>query len=303
MRMRKAGARHIFGMTFLFVAGLSQGLAADGVNSESGKDVRNDQLIDFNRCVDIPKALGKKIKRGKILLFGEMHGTWEIPASLADAICAAKRKNIPLQVGFEYDQSSSDALNDFVNSEGSEDDRGELFQKVEWNASFQDGTYSVAMFELLDVLRGWNNGENRISVFGFDNDENTTRAREAKMANRVESAADQEGVVLVLTGNYHSRTRSSGESDSAMRMGQILRSSGLDVVSIEMHTQGGTVWICRGPEPDDCGVARGTVPSAWEKDFKAMPDSHHHDFRWTLGPATAAPPAVEAFNGTTVAVP
>lgn len=298
--MRCAGDRPAFRVVAFLCAWIALGLSSYGIAEDPEKSSATGEM-DFSRCLALPEALDEKVETGNILLFGEVHGTWEFPAALADVVCAAKDKGIAVRVGLEYGHPTSDALDRYVNSQGGQGDRGELIESVGWNARFQDGTYSVAMFELLEAIRKWNREGNDIGVFAFDNDADSTYSRERKMAEVVAEAADQGGVVLVLTGNYHSRSRAAGDPhdagrDGEKRMGQFLRAADRDVVSVEMTWQGGTVWVCRGPKPDDCGVAGSEVPVERKSEMKAMPLSYHHDYQWALGTVTAARPAVEVFG-------
>jgi hypothetical protein len=41
-------------------------------------------------------GLSALLKRGKVLLLGELHGTQEVPAFMADVVCTAAKKRLPI---------------------------------------------------------------------------------------------------------------------------------------------------------------------------------------------------------------
>ena len=44
-------------------------------------------------------GLSALLKRGNILLFGELHGTQQAPDFIADVVCRAAKKRIPITLG------------------------------------------------------------------------------------------------------------------------------------------------------------------------------------------------------------
>ncbi len=185
---------------------------------------------------------------GKVILLGELHGTREAPYYTGLLACLALRKDMPVTVGLELPRSDQSAVDEFVNSEGSESDRQSILNLPFWARDYQDGRASQAMLELLDEVRILKNLGHPISVLLID--QPSASDRDLAMATRVIKLASQQtkNFVIVLTGNYHNMiNKGSGKMGT-----YILADLGLErVVSLKQNHIGGSAWL------DIAGVGLG----------------------------------------------
>lgn len=116
------------------------------------------------------------------------------------------------------------------------------------------------------------------------------------MARRVEEAAKArpEAVVLVLTGNIHSRMVSGTPWDPTfIPLGALVRSLLPErrVMGLNATHPGGSAWICAsgsgcGPSP-----LRGTTQIQEESGIRLTPGAESYDGLYSVGPLVASPPA------------
>lgn len=184
---------------------------------------------------------------GATLLLGEVHGTREIPRQIGDLVCQAARRGLSVTLGLEHSHAGDAALEAWLSSTGSAEDRAKLLSGTDWQTPWPDGRTSQAMFELLDRLRTFRQRGWRVHAFGVNGGEARDAAGDGGMAYnvRVARAARPDDVFLVLTGDNHTRV------DADLAMGGQLRLAGVPVTTVRFSYAGGTFWTCWGPT---CGV-------------------------------------------------
>jgi len=198
-------------------------------------------------CRSITGLVGLLVP-GRVILLGEQHGTVESPAFLLDLACHAARSGLALTVGLELSSAGQERVDRYLDSAGGEVDRAALVAGDSWKRDYQDGRNSRSMAELIDGLRVLRQEGHTVKAVLFDADHG--HGRDAGMAEKLSVSARQnpDGLVLVLTGNLHSRVVSGGRSDP---MGYLLSLSvGSDrVVSLDVAHLGGSAWLCFGKMP------------------------------------------------------
>ena len=218
---------------------------------------------------------------GTTLLLGEIHGTEESPAFALEVACHASAEGDPVVVGLELRSSEQERVDAFMNSEGTDEDRNALLAGPTWRASYQDGRASHAMVQLIDGLRKLRRDGRKVSVVLFDaSGKNGGQQRERDMArNLAAAAAASPGAVLVvLTGNMHSRvTKGTSRNSEYEPMGYLIgqEESVGRLISLNVAHAGGSAWICA----PDCGVSSlsgAHESSAWriEIDDETRPPGH-----------------------------
>lgn len=123
------------------------------------------------------------VEPGSLVIFGEQHGTTEIPAFVGDVALAAARK-APVHVGLELpvdDEPGKTPL---------------------WHGPAQYGVNSRAMLGLIERLRAAG-----IDVYFFDDRSLGMDHRDETMARVIarHRALAPGDIHLVLAGNYHAR--------------------------------------------------------------------------------------------------
>jgi uncharacterized protein (TIGR03067 family) len=236
------------------------------------------------------------LKPGKVLLLGELHGTMESPAFALDAACHAARSGLPVIMGVELMPADQGRVDRFLDSEGTDEDRRSLLAGAQWQSSYQDGRASLAMFDLIEGLRKLRREGLDVSVALFDaSGAKGGQQRDRDMARNLASFVIESprSMMIVLTGNYHSRTTTGVPWDSEYEpMGYVLgRATSFDnLTALNVAHGDGSAWIC-GP---DCGIVdlsgrHGEARWTIEIDDATRPPGHAGWYH--VGSITASPPA------------
>jgi hypothetical protein len=209
------------------------------------------------------------IPSGGVVLFGEMHGTREIPQTFGEiAAQVAARGGPPLVVGLEIPESEQPRIDAFMTSDGGGTAEAALQASSYWRRphTAQDGRTSVAMLELLDRLRLLRRGAPKLRVAAFDVREITARTGDGidwdgEMAKRLKEIRRESpsATLLVLTGNVHARTAVGTPWDASfVPMGKHLADALAGLLAFNAAYAPGEAWVCLREE--ECGPSpmRGT---------------------------------------------
>jgi hypothetical protein len=247
------------------------------------------------------EGLDRLLAPGAIVLVGEMHGTAESPAFVADLVCGALAAGRSVTVALEIEREEGERVDAFLASAGTPADRGALLAGPFWRDEYQDGRRSEAMVRLLDDLRRARRAGRPLRATLLDQAERTTgRERDARMAARLVAAAEAapDDFVVALTGNLHNRTVPGAPWDAGYEfMGvHVARAlPGRKLVSLDVALAGGTAWYCTSAEPSSCGPQDLRARDAGDGRRVVLgerPDAHGFHGRYAVGPLTASPPAV-----------
>jgi hypothetical protein len=205
------------------------------------------------------EGLGNLLEPGRMLLLGEFHGTEESPAFVADAACLATKAGQKVTVGLEIPVDEEARVESYLSSAGSPTDRSALLSGPFWQAEYQDGRRSQAMFSLIESLRRLNHRSSPVHVVLLDSPGVQTDAhvRDRAMAERLKSAAlaRPRDLFIVLTGNLHNRQAKGVPWDAQYEpMGFVLPQidPGVHLTSLDVAYAGGTAWSCETPEASSC---------------------------------------------------
>ena len=248
-------------------------------------------------CPSIP-GLDAAVRPGTLALFGELHGTAEIPAFVGDAACALARKQ-RVHVGLEMPVAETPALQAFL---AASDDQA-LRNSAVWTRSYQDGRTSRAMLALLRRLREARNSGLPIEIFFFDDpDRLGSDHRDEAMADNiaVERSRAPSDIYVVEIGNYHAKTSVGAPWDASKRwMASYLVGRDQRVVAFDVRAPPGTAWVCTSADRQSCGVSKvgtreGPDASAWpgQRAVILQPKSlDGYDGTFFVEGLTASPPA------------
>lgn len=245
-------------------------------------------------CTPVPGAgplLAMPERRA--FIFGELHGTAEIPALFFDLVCEAAGQGRVI-VGLEMPESSQAALDSWLMSDGGPAARAALLGDSFWR--FTDGRSSEAMLALLERLRVLKAAGRPIGVLAFVPSTGPaatqTPYEQAMAANwRRALAAAPRARLLVLVGNIHSRMAPYRDFEpAAMHLPRA------DILTFAPLPVGGSAHNC---QPDGCGPhsagpspdptpPRGLIPTPAEARA-----NFPYDYLYSPGQAfTPSPPAV-----------
>jgi erythromycin esterase-like protein len=190
----------------------------------------------------------------RVLLIGEIHGTGEVPALVADLADSLAAEH-DLLVGLELPRDEQKRIDAFLDSAGTGEDRAALLTGKFWTRDYQDGRSSAAMLELLERLRQLRL-RTKVEVLALDQVGAAMAegdARDRAMAERLSAAleAHPKARALVLAGNFHTRLQKGAPWDESHEfLGY--RLSRFEPYAIEIMGVAGGAWICTGAETDSC---------------------------------------------------
>jgi len=256
-------------------------------------------------CPPVPASNGL-LAAGKVVVLGEQHGTEESPAFVLDLACRAIEARLPLRVGLELTDSEQARFDAFLASSGDAASRQALLAGEVWTAEPQYGVTSRAMLGLLDGLRRLRAGGGDVAVVLFNRTPETGGGpqRDREMADYLATVAtaSPQALLLVLTGNYHSRLVQGAPWDESYEpMARLLATTlaAGRLVTLDVAHTGGTAWVCLSGE-EGCGSRqlKGRGP-AGERGvvFNHSPEENGHDGWYRVGAIHASPPAAAAEGG------
>lgn len=215
---------------------------------------------------DTVTELMKRAEKSRFILVGEMHGTREVPALVADL---AERWSKPreengvgplLVVALEYPRSEAADLNAYFRSDGGPAAKRRLFDSPFWSRSYQDGRSSEAMLDLIEGVRMLARSGRRVKLAPFDQNAKQAKldgSRDKSLAQNLRAIvkANPAARVLALTGNYHARQSIGAPWDANFRfMGHYLKD--LAPYSIDVNAMRGSYWGCFSANAAECKVHR-----------------------------------------------
>ena len=207
-------------------------------------------------CPPLPGVEAILAKPGlRYLLFGEYHGTAEMPGVVADALCAAAEAGRPVLLGIEFDAATQPALDTYMRSDGGGAARAALLREEAWRE--EGGRSTAAILELIEAARLIGK-RHRVGVVAFDTppQRGTSARREAAMAASLQAAAERTPgtLVIALTGAGHAgKTPWTSTTHPFPSTGQLLPAA--STLSLSFARPGGRFWGCHpanGGAPEGC---------------------------------------------------
>jgi hypothetical protein len=229
----------------------------------------------------------------RFMILGEMHGSNEMPAIFADAVCLTAQAR-PVVVALEQSSADQAAIDAFMASDGRAEAKRTFLGARMWNGPMKDGRSSEAYFRLFDTLRQMQQA-GRISAvvafepFRFDKLPTPTEYEKA-MADLVRAAGQSGATVLALVGNIHAmRTEVQWQGGYMPMAGHLPPAA---TVTLNLVADGGESWNCQGG-PDSCRAnASPGPPRPNERGVQlgAGDDGPFSGVLYLGSPTTASPP-------------
>jgi hypothetical protein len=274
-------------VSLLSLAGCDRSKNDDVVveHSTGERKVHAEELLEPKAEV---RGLAELLRPGAIILFGELHGTNEAPAFVANAAGLAAQSKLGARVGVEVPINMQSRVDKFLLSAGTEDDVKQLTQSSFWDG--RDGRSSEALVSLFDKIRRLKQAGKDVDVYLFDIALIGSGSRDESMAKNILAAVAKSpaAVHLILTGNVHART------GSKRWMGWHIRQRHPQLISLNIAHSGGTAWVHteQGIGPTKFrGKDQGSVPFVKRVEAK---DESDFDGYYYVGNLSASPPATLA---------
>jgi hypothetical protein len=264
------------------------------------KSAPNASLAGQSKSCRSVSGLSPLLKRGNVLLFGEIHGTQEIAAFIADAVCMAVKKRIPVTLGLEIPVDEQEAIDRFLDSGGETTAKARLTEEAFWK--IKDGRSSIAMLQLIDQVRILRAAGAKLRIVAYDQSGSFTAERDKVMAQNLATIAARKprSLLIVLSGDNHTRlTRGNPWNKEFESMGYLLTKSfkSSSLISFKRSHEGGEAWICIEESPNStvstCKPVRlkpetGALP-AWSVKLTSEPNAAYSG-TFGVGRITASPP-------------
>jgi len=234
-------------------------------------------------------------ERSRIIVLGEMHGSNEIPAVFADAVCLTAQSR-RVVVAVEQPSSDQSAVDAFIASDGGEAARSAFLQAAMWNGPMKDGRSSEAYFRLFEQLRQMRAAGVIAAVVAFQpamaGAPPTPEQYEIAMANLVRAARQADTTVLALVGNVHAMLTPVPWEPRYTAMAGHLPAE--EVLTLNASGAGGEAWNCRSR--DDCGAKPAFAPDSHSRgvELNAAGDGPYSGVLHLGVATTASPPQVAA---------
>ncbi len=236
-----------------------------------------------------PTPLG--IPNGKLLLFGEMHGSIEAPNLISNIACSLSSSE-DVAVGLEIPSQDQPLIDKFLESQGTSADITALTSSEFWQKG-KDGRSSKAMLQLIKDIRSLRENGRSIQIFAFDDQPNSTLERNIAIANGIRrfQATHKNMRIIALMGNIHAMQGGITTENGPLITSAMLLSD-LNPVSITITNPAGTIWACK----PDCGIQSLTPRNQTERSpgFNASTAIGGYSYSYHLASITASPPAVQS---------
>ncbi|MFC5548059.1 hypothetical protein [Massilia aerilata] len=251
-------------------------------------------VADAPLCMEVDTVPGAVLD-APLLVFGEVHGTREVPAFLIGYLCAAAKQQRRITLAVEFPSSEQSAIDAFMAGRGTPQDAEQFTGTAFWRRPLQDGRTSVDMLRLFENVRALRAGGTDIKLIAIDSNASGAR-RDALMAEHLRAALRQgPGRQLVaLIGGLHA-IRSKGTRFNPQQESAVYLLADQRPLSLTVGTAGGTAWVCQGGAPASCHATAwdiNRVTPAPATPFSLVPPSPQFDGVFFVGATTAPPPAV-----------
>jgi hypothetical protein len=251
------------------------------------------------------KGAAPLLEPGKLLVLGEMHGSDEFPATLADLARQGAAIG-PVNVYLELPEAEQHVVDDLVAGQGAKTPPA----AGAWARAYQDGRSSAAMWKLLVSLTDLARETKRVHVHLIDvpetshPDKEFARKRDRSMADVVIGSvhAHPAELHLALVGNAHSRLKFGVPWDPQYApFAYLVKEGGVPVTSVLGTYSTGSIWSCESPELSSCGVhgVKGSIPDTGTErkiELAAGVEGGHLGTAY-VGALHASPPALAKTEG------
>ena len=248
-------------------------------------------VADAESCKPVA-GLAPLLAEESVILVGELHGTNQFPSFVGSLVCAALKNGLPVTLALEIPRDETGRLTRFLASDGGRESQAALYADSPfWRGDVQDGRRSIAMYELIEQVRGLRKAGQPVTLIAIDRaSDDTAGQRDEVMALNLREAVkkNKPSVTIVLTGNLHNRLVDHPQFGKPM--GAYL--DDLKPSSLEPSYDAGSAWVCI-PECGDHSM-KGTPGSVEPSTITAQADSRRYTFG--VGPLTVSKPAHVAFD-------
>lgn len=238
---------------------------------------------------DSNDSLIKSLERdSSAFLFGEIHGTVEMPSLVGNLIKCFLRKSLRVCLHLEIPRDSESFFGQFINGGAVRDCHvSEFWTEVD------DGRASKALFDLMSQLKSlYDQFGDSLGLFCFDVSWGVSvLERERSMAEYFLKSAEvaQDALHIIYAGNFHAQTRVAASFPTPIvPMGVHIVEAGFPLTSVFLSHTGGSACFSDGERAQ----SRQVLPSAMEAQSPGQLVRLGLDYPWdweyNVGPVNAS---------------
>lgn len=244
-------------------------------------------------CESSNESIYQLFEGPRVISFGEIHGTNEMPAAFSEIVCSFSSKGMSISVGLEIDSSAQEYIDKFFSTSEFDTAKKYLLKSDHWT-HVEDGRASKGMWKLMEDLHSISfQYGTELYVYAFSNSDGDNRIE--KMTDNIQSviANDQYQYNLFFTGNLHSQTAIGYPLDPDYQsVAYRLKRQEIPITSVIFLHSGGTAWLCT----NECGDMELSVPYPESQINELMPvryEAFKHDYEFNIGSISSSPPAFD----------
>ena len=241
------------------------------------------------------RGMTEYLQGHRIVMFGEGHGTNEMPATFLRIVCIALQQGAEVSVGLEQPIDQEQPLATYLASNGDLAAREAILKTNFWNTG-RDGRASVAMLDMIDGLRRLRRAGYRLEVFPMQGPSTDWHLRnDEKMADRIrrEFSARPTSLILTLSGNIHNMKTKPSWLPAEVPAPILTYLKDLEATTFNITSTGGGAWDCQ----KECSVHSRAVQAGPEEFVVIAADvKDAYTGAISVGQTTASPPAAEALR-------
>ena len=211
------------------------------------------RIIGFFLCLivmpafDVQAACYKEIKTRLpshgVIIFGEIHGTTELPAFFLDCVQEFHRNNERVQIFLEFPTDIDVLLKEYVQEKIS---LTKFISESHWKKN--DGRASIAMLNLINEVK--NTGLGNIPIFAIDASKYVEN-RDAEMMSNFMKSFSSDSYNIVLVGNLHAQLKAYHRGTKIITpFASLLKGKISEIASFRAAYPAGSAWVCT----PDCGL-------------------------------------------------
>ncbi len=219
-----------------------------------------------DNCTAASDATIGRLMGNRIVIFGEIHGTQEIPEFVRALTCQLARAGRSVVLALEMPESTQADIDLYLQSNGSSSARDELLQKRFWSSALPFGVSSQGMFDVIEEISVNPARYSGVKVLAYDpppafvtpdakfDAMAIARKRDEGMASAIRKslAANSEAIHIVVTGRVHASKMGGSSRDPTYRPLASIIASEFSALAFAVAHDAGDAWVCVAV----CGVTK-----------------------------------------------
>lgn len=272
-------------------------------------DFTHPAIAEYSIPIKCKTRLDASIFKHNLILFGELHGTNEVPEFFLNAVCHSLKYTAKTYVFLEKFKDEQSYISDYLNTQNASIS-SLIHKQPSWRRKLQDGRRSDAIAALLVQLKALKQQGANIEVIAvaptsaqYKKGMTKAQAMAQNVRETIALSKDKQALYLGLFGRTHVRVDKISRNEDTPKkpaMGYLLKD--LNILSLEVKHLEGTSWVCYPGKntPFECGSKERKANSEkWTLAsnimmYDTLINGYHGSF--FVGVISSSPPAIDNFK-------